>query len=39
MMKLLDSNDRYWLLATVIAPLLLWWFFIGSKKYSLKGQR
>lgn len=35
----MDKNDKYFLLATIIVPLVLWWMFFGHDKYSLKGQR
>lgn len=34
-----DRKDRYFLLTTVVVPLILWWMFFGKDKYSLKGQR
>jgi hypothetical protein len=36
---MLDKHDRYFFLASVLVPVLLWWFFYGREKYSLKGQR
>lgn len=34
-----DKHDRFFLLSTVLLPLILWWVFYGRSKYSLKGQR
>lgn len=33
----LDHNDKYWLLGTVVAPIVVWWMFIGRHKYGVKG--
>jgi hypothetical protein len=37
--KALSPSDRYTLVGTVLVPLVLWWFFIGRKKFNLKGLR
>jgi hypothetical protein len=36
---MLDRNDRFFMLSTIIIPLILWWLFYGKNKYSLKGQK
>jgi hypothetical protein len=36
---MLDKNDRYFFLTSIIVPVILWWVFFGRAKYSLKGQR
>lgn len=36
---MLDRNDRFFMLSTIIIPLILWWLFYGRNKYSLKGQK
>jgi hypothetical protein len=35
-MKLLDRSDRY-KLAGALLGVALWWYYIGSGKYSMKG--
>ncbi len=37
-LMVLDRNDRY-TMAVVVTSALLWWHFIGSKKYGMKGMR
>lgn len=34
---MLDTNDRYYFLATILVPLVLWWIYIGRRKYGVKG--
>lgn len=38
-MPKLDNEDLLYILASVVAPLLLWWFIRGEKRYSTKGMR
>lgn len=35
----LDRDDTMFVLLSVIAPLLLWWYLTGRKKYSVKGMK
>lgn len=35
----LDNDDRYWLLASVVTPFVIWWYFIGRHKYGVKGMK
>ncbi len=35
---MLDQHHRQFMIASIAIPLILWWFFTGRKKYSLKGQ-
>ncbi len=35
----IDSSDKQFFIAAVLAPLAAWWFFIGRKKYSVKGMK
>lgn len=35
----LDNQDKQFILASIVAPLVIWWFFTGRKKYSTKGMR
>jgi hypothetical protein len=36
---MLDHDDRRFFVASIVAPLMVWWFFIGRKKYGMKGMR
>jgi hypothetical protein len=33
----IDDSDKYFFIASVFTPILVWWIFIGRKKYSVKG--
>lgn len=35
----MDRSDKQFLVATLIAPLLVWWMFTGRRKYGTKGMR
>lgn len=35
----LDREDLLYILASVVSPLLLWWFIRGERRYSTKGMR
>lgn len=37
--KGLDRSDRYMIVSSVVAPILVWWFYTGRHKYSSKGMR
>jgi hypothetical protein len=36
---MLDNADKQFFVASVLVPLLLWWYFTGRKKYGAKGMR
>jgi hypothetical protein len=38
-LRALDKGDKQFFAATVIAPLLVWWYFNGRKKYGTKGMK
>jgi hypothetical protein len=35
----MPKSDRYMLVSSVIAPLVIWWFYIGRTKYGMKGMK
>lgn len=35
--KHMDTSDKQFFMAAVIAPVIAWWVFIGRKKYGTKG--
>jgi hypothetical protein len=35
----IESSDKQFFVVAVIAPIVAWWFFIGRKKYSVKGMK
>jgi hypothetical protein len=37
--KDMQSGDKQWFFSTVVAPIILWWFFIGRKRYGVKGMK
>jgi len=32
-------EDMVFLIGSIIGPLLLWWFLIGSRRYNTKGMK
>lgn len=30
----LNAQDKFYLLSSVIVPLALWWYFVGSHRYG-----
>jgi hypothetical protein len=39
MLKLrhLDNEDKAYFAGAVLAPIIVWWFYTGRKKYGTKG--
>lgn len=37
--KGMDKSDKQFFAASIVAPLLVWWYFNGRKKYSVKGMK
>jgi hypothetical protein len=35
----LDRNDKQFFVGAIIAPLIVWWLFVGRQKYSTKGMK
>lgn len=35
----MDSSDKQFFLASILAPIAVWWFFRGRKKYSTGGMK
>jgi hypothetical protein len=35
----LDNEDKRFFIATLIAPLIVWWILTGRKKYAVKGMK
>jgi hypothetical protein len=35
----MDKGDKQFLVGTIIAPIIVWWYFNGRKKYSVKGMK
>jgi hypothetical protein len=35
----IDSSDKQFFVAAIVAPIAAWWFFVGRKKYSVKGMK
>lgn len=33
----MDSSDKQFFVASIVAPIALWWLFQGRKKYGVKG--
>jgi hypothetical protein len=33
----MDRQDKQFVLGAIVAPLLVWWFITGRRKYSAKG--
>lgn len=33
----LDASDKQFIIASLVVPVVLWWFFTGRKKYGVKG--
>ena len=36
---MLDTEDKKFFLASILVPLIIWWYFTGRKKYGMKGMR
>lgn len=36
---MLDTEDKKFFLASILVPLVIWWYFTGRKKYGMKGMR
>jgi hypothetical protein len=41
MLKLrsLDDSDKAYFAGAIIAPIVVWWFFTGRKKYGVRGMK
>jgi len=35
----MDTSDKQFFVAGILAPILAWWFFHGRKKYSTGGMK
>lgn len=35
----MDDQDKFFILASIAAPLILWWLIRGQKRYGTKGMR
>lgn len=35
----MQPSDKQFFVASIIAPLLVWWYFTGRKRYSVKGMK
>lgn len=35
--KAIKVDDRAFLVGTIVAPIAVWWFYFGRKKYGTKG--
>jgi len=35
----MDSSDKQFFIAGILAPVVAWWIFRGRKKYSVKGMK
>jgi hypothetical protein len=33
----LDNGDKAFFVGSLIAPIMVWWYFTGRKKYGTKG--
>lgn len=35
----MDNSDKQFFIASIIAPIVVWWLFRGRKKYSVGGMK
>lgn len=35
--KALDKGDRSFIVGSIVAPIVIWWFYYGREKYGTKG--
>ena len=35
----IDTDDKAFLVGSVIAPIIVWWMFFGRKKYGVGGMK
>lgn len=35
----MDKSDKQFFIASIMVPLLIWWWFTGRHKYGMKGMR
>jgi hypothetical protein len=35
----MDKHDKQFFVGAILAPILVWWVYIGRKKYSAKGMK
>lgn len=35
----IQDGDKYFFLGSIVFPIIAWWFFVGSKRYSSKGMK
>lgn len=35
----MERGDKQFFLASIVAPLVIWWYFTGRNKYSAKGMK
>lgn len=35
----MQSDDKKFFIASIAIPLIVWWVFTGSKRYSVKGMK
>lgn len=35
----LDRDDKAFFVGSLLAPIIVWWFFYGRKKYAMKGMK
>lgn len=38
-LRSLDKSDKQFMVATIIAPVVVWWYFSGRRKYGTKGMK
>ena len=35
----IDNDDKAYLVGTIVAPIVVWWFFFGRKTYGVGGMK
>lgn len=35
----IDRSDRMFVVGSIIAPIIIWWYYKGRHKYNLKGMK
>lgn len=37
--KHMQDGDKHFFIASIAAPIIFWWVFVGRKRYSAKGMK